>query len=63
MALLLVRIIEYDSDTSLGHARLPPLVDQVAAGTVNESSIDDVVKTILRTKFSLGLFEGTVLYE
>ena len=28
------------------------------AGTVNESSIDDVVKTVLRTKFSLGLFEG-----
>lgn len=33
-------------------------VDQVAAGAVNESDIDAVVATMLRTKFSLGLFEG-----
>ncbi|KLO08234.1 glycoside hydrolase family 3 protein [Schizopora paradoxa] len=39
------------------------LPDQVAAGTVNESSIDDVVKTILRTKFSLGLFEDPYPYS
>lgn len=32
--------------------------DQVKAGTVNESDIDAAVKTMLRTKFALGLFES-----
>ena len=30
----------------------------MASGTVNESDIDAVVTTMLRTKFALGLFEG-----
>lgn len=34
--------------------------DQVAAGTVNVSYIDETVKTVLRTKFALGLFESAV---
>ena len=34
------------------------LPDQVKAGTVDESVIDETVKTMLRTKFALGLFEG-----
>ena len=33
-------------------------LDQVRAGNVSVSYIDDTVKTILRTKFSLGLFES-----
>lgn len=36
-------------------------LDQVAAGTVDVSFIDETVKTMLRTKFSLGLFEGECL--
>lgn len=34
--------------------------DQVAAGTVNVSYIDETVKTVLRVKFALGLFESAV---
>ena len=34
--------------------------DQVAAGTVNVSYIDETVKTVLRTKFALGLFESAI---
>ncbi|KAF9066897.1 glycoside hydrolase family 3 protein [Rhodocollybia butyracea] len=37
-------------------------VDQVAAGTVNESYIDEAVKFLLRTKFTLGLFESPYPY-
>ncbi|KAL5530859.1 hypothetical protein ACEPAF_7117 [Sanghuangporus sanghuang] len=39
------------------------LPEQVAAGTVKESDIDAVVMTILRTKFSLGLFENPYPYS
>ncbi|OCH93251.1 glycoside hydrolase [Obba rivulosa] len=39
------------------------LPDQVQAGTVNVSFIDETVKTILRTKFSLGLFENPYPYD
>jgi len=38
------------------------LPDQVAAGTVSESVIDETVKFVLRTKFSLGLFENPYPY-
>ncbi|KAH0839362.1 family 3 glycoside hydrolase [Lanmaoa asiatica] len=34
------------------------LPDQIASGTVNVSYVDETVKTILRTKFALGLFES-----
>ncbi|KIJ13936.1 glycoside hydrolase family 3 protein [Paxillus involutus ATCC 200175] len=33
------------------------LPDQIAKGTVNITYVDETVKTILRTKFALGLFE------
>ncbi|KAF8644321.1 hypothetical protein AX16_008529 [Volvariella volvacea WC 439] len=39
------------------------LVDQVRAGKVRVSYIDETVKTLLRTKFSLGLFENPYPYE
>ncbi|KAF5391791.1 hypothetical protein D9757_001760 [Collybiopsis confluens] len=39
------------------------LPDQVAAGTVNESLIDETVKAMLRTKFTLGLFESPYPYS
>ncbi|KAJ3857876.1 glycoside hydrolase family 3 protein [Lentinula lateritia] len=39
------------------------LPDQVAAGTVNESYIDETVKAMLRTKFTLGLFESPYPYS
>ncbi|KZT37098.1 family 3 glycoside hydrolase [Sistotremastrum suecicum HHB10207 ss-3] len=39
------------------------LADQVAAGTVNETFIDETVKTMLRTKFTLGLFENPYPYS
>ncbi|KAJ3760101.1 glycoside hydrolase [Lentinula raphanica] len=38
------------------------LPDQVAAGTVNETYIDETVKAMLRTKFTLGLFESPYPY-
>ncbi|KAJ4488424.1 glycoside hydrolase family 3 protein [Lentinula aciculospora] len=38
------------------------LPDQVAAGTVNESFIDETVKAMLQTKFTLGLFESPYPY-
>jgi len=38
------------------------LPDQVAAGTVNESYIDQTVSFLLRTKFTLGLFESPYPY-
>jgi beta-glucosidase len=38
------------------------LPDQVAAGTVNESYIDEAVTFLLRTKFTLGLFESPYPY-
>ncbi|KAF9022709.1 glycoside hydrolase superfamily [Rhodocollybia butyracea] len=38
------------------------LPDQVAAGTVNESYIDEAVKFLLRTKFTLGLFESKLIH-
>ncbi|KAF5364585.1 hypothetical protein D9758_005612 [Tetrapyrgos nigripes] len=38
------------------------LPDQVKAGTVDESFIDETVKTLLRTKFTLGLFENPYPY-
>lgn len=33
-------------------------LDQIASGTVDISYVDETVKTILRTKFALGLFES-----
>lgn len=39
------------------------LVDQVKAGLVNESVIDQVVSTLLRVKFELGLFEDPYPYD
>ncbi|KAG5351352.1 hypothetical protein C0989_006867 [Termitomyces sp. Mn162] len=39
------------------------LPDQVAAGTVSMDTIDETVKTLLRAKFSLGLFENPYPYE
>ncbi|TFK98582.1 glycoside hydrolase family 3 protein [Pterulicium gracile] len=39
------------------------LPDQVRAGTVDEKYIDDTVTYLLRTKFSLGLFENPYAYE
>jgi hypothetical protein len=33
-------------------------LDQIANGTVNIRYVDETVKTILRTKFALGLFES-----
>ncbi|THU91701.1 glycoside hydrolase [Dendrothele bispora CBS 962.96] len=38
------------------------LPDQVKAGTVDESFIDETVKTMLRAKFTLGLFENPYPY-
>ncbi|KAJ3778547.1 glycoside hydrolase superfamily [Lentinula raphanica] len=38
------------------------LPDQVAAGTVNETYIDATVEAMLRTKFTLGLFESSYPY-
>jgi hypothetical protein len=32
--------------------------DQIAAKTVNATAVDETVKTMLRTKFKLGLFES-----
>lgn len=39
------------------------LVDQVGEGLVNESVIDQVVSTLLRVKFELGLFENPYPYD
>ncbi|KAA1478030.1 glycoside hydrolase family 3 protein [Dentipellis sp. KUC8613] len=39
------------------------LPDQIKAGTVNASALDETVKAMLRTKFSLGLFENPYPYE
>ena len=39
------------------------LPDQVRAGTVDVKYVDETVKAMLRTKFSLGLFEGTFLLK
>ena len=36
------------------------LIDQVGAGNVSVTYIDETVKSILRTKFALGLFEGSL---
>ncbi|KAF8317080.1 glycoside hydrolase [Clavulina sp. PMI_390] len=36
--------------------------DQVAAGTIPIAHVDDAVRTILRTKFALGLFESPYPY-
>jgi beta-glucosidase-like glycosyl hydrolase len=33
-------------------------VDQIQAGNVTMQALDETVKAMLRTKFSLGLFEG-----
>ncbi|KAG7443778.1 glycoside hydrolase [Guyanagaster necrorhizus] len=38
-------------------------VDQVGEGLVNESVIDQVVSTLLRVKFELGLFENPYPYD
>ena len=38
------------------------LVDQVASGSVDIKYIDETVKTVLRTKFALGLFESMFDY-
>lgn len=35
------------------------LLDQVQAGNISVKYIDDTVKSVLRTKFALGLFEST----
>ena len=43
---------------SIGIADADSAIDQVEAGTVDVSYIDETVKTVLRTKFSLGLFES-----
>ena len=37
-------------------------LDQVAAGTVDESVIDEAVATLLRAKFVLGLFESKATF-
>ncbi|TFK70501.1 glycoside hydrolase [Pluteus cervinus] len=39
------------------------LADQVKAGTVDVKYIDETVKTLLRTKFALGLFENPYPYS
>ncbi|TFY76921.1 hypothetical protein EWM64_g7092 [Hericium alpestre] len=39
------------------------LPDQVKAGSVNVSAIDETVKAMLRTKFTLGLFENPYPYD
>ncbi|KAI5892796.1 glycoside hydrolase family 3 protein [Schizophyllum commune H4-8] len=39
------------------------LEDQVKNGTVAESDLDEVVRTLLRTKFALGLFENPYPYK
>ena len=39
-------------------SRAQQLLDQIQAGNISVSYIDDTVRTILRTKFSLGLFES-----
>ncbi|KAL1738321.1 glycoside hydrolase superfamily, partial [Schizophyllum fasciatum] len=39
------------------------LEDQVKNGTVAENDVDEVVRTLLRTKFALGLFENPYPYE
>ncbi|KAL1683306.1 glycoside hydrolase family 3 protein [Schizophyllum commune] len=39
------------------------LEDQVKNGTVAESDLDEVVRTMLRTKFALGLFENPYPYK
>lgn len=38
---------------------LVPTLDQVRAGTVDIKFVDETVKSMLRTKFALGLFEST----
>jgi len=37
--------------------------DQVRAGTVDEKFIDETVKTMLRAKFTLGLFESKLPFN
>ncbi|THH04400.1 hypothetical protein EW146_g10188, partial [Bondarzewia mesenterica] len=39
------------------------LPDQVQAGTVDVSFVDETVKSVLRTKFTLGLFENPYPYD
>ncbi|KAI0766208.1 glycoside hydrolase [Trametes elegans] len=39
------------------------LLDQVRAGTVDVKFVDETVKSILRTKFALGLFENPYPYD
>lgn len=48
-----ILVVEYSTDDK-------HFSDQVAAGTVNVSYIDETVKTVLRTKFALGLFESAI---
>ncbi len=40
------------------HALPELLPDQVKAGTIDIKFVDETVKTMLRTKFALGLFES-----
>ncbi|EJD42421.1 hypothetical protein AURDEDRAFT_199589 [Auricularia subglabra TFB-10046 SS5] len=37
--------------------------DQIKAGTIDETALDDTVAAMLRTKFALGLFENPYPYE
>lgn len=47
----------------LGTYTYETLAQQVEAGQVDVKYIDDTVRFLLRTKFSLGLFESTYFYS
>ncbi|EKM58768.1 glycoside hydrolase family 3 protein [Phanerochaete carnosa HHB-10118-sp] len=53
----------YSGEMGGGSYTYLTLPDQVRAGNISVSYIDDTVKTILRTKFSLGLFENPYPYD
>lgn len=54
---------QYQGEMGGGTYTYLTLVDQVKKGLISKSYIDETVKYILRTKFSLGLFENPYPYK
>ncbi|KAG8965623.1 hypothetical protein FRC00_010176 [Tulasnella sp. 408] len=54
---------QYQGEMGGGTYTYLTLVDQVKKGLISQSYIDETVKYILRTKFSLGLFENPYPYK
>ncbi|KAG8943685.1 hypothetical protein FRC04_002585 [Tulasnella sp. 424] len=56
-------VSQYQGEMGGGTYTYLTLVDQVKQGLISQSFIDQTVKYILRTKFSLGLFENPYPYK